>query len=48
MSVVAVLVGGVVFTMALVLGYSWLNSIIFLIGVIISYVPEGLIATVAV
>ena len=40
--------GLIIFIVAMVLGYSWINAIIFLIGVVMSYVPEGLVATVAV
>ncbi|VDO95637.1 unnamed protein product [Soboliphyme baturini] len=40
---------GVTFSMiALILGYSWLDAVIFLIGIIVANVPEGLLATVTV
>ena len=47
-SYIACFTGGIIFILAMVLGYSWLESVMFLIGVVISYVPEGLIATIAV
>lgn len=47
-SFIAIGTGAIIFTIAMVLGYSWLNSVIFLIGVVMSYVPEGLVATIAV
>ena len=34
--------------MAKILGYTWLESVIFLIGIIVANVPEGLLATVTV
>ncbi|BFZ00283.1 hypothetical protein BsWGS_03322 [Bradybaena similaris] len=33
---------------AFILGYSWIKAIVFLIGIIVANVPEGLIATVTV
>lgn len=45
---VAVSLGVVFFIIAFVLGYHWLNAVIFLIGIIVANVPEGLIATVTV
>ena len=47
-SFIAVGTGAIIFAIAMGLGYSWLNSVIFLIGVVMSYVPEGLVATIAV
>ncbi|XP_008321044.1 sodium/potassium-transporting ATPase subunit alpha-3b isoform X1 [Cynoglossus semilaevis] len=45
---VAVFLGITFFVLALVLGYSWLEAVIFLIGIIVANVPEGLLATVTV
>lgn len=45
---VAVSVGVLFFIIAMCMGYSALNSIIFLIGIIVANVPEGLLATVTV
>jgi len=45
---VAVLLGVVFFVLAFVLGYHWLEAVIFLIGIIVANVPEGLLATVTV
>ena len=45
---VAVLLGVVFFILAFVLGYHWLEAVIFLIGIIVANVPEGLLATVTV
>nr|XP_018906490.1 PREDICTED: sodium/potassium-transporting ATPase subunit alpha-like [Bemisia tabaci] len=36
------------FLMAFLLGYHWLEAVIFLIGIIVANVPEGLLATVTV
>ncbi|KAM4702612.1 potassium-transporting ATPase alpha chain 2 [Rhinophrynus dorsalis] len=45
---VAVSIGVLFFIIAMSMGYSALNSIIFLIGIIVANVPEGLLATVTV
>jgi len=45
---VAVFLGVSFFIIAIVLGYHWLDAIIFLIGIIVAVVPEGLLATVTV
>ncbi|XP_073441081.1 potassium-transporting ATPase alpha chain 2 [Dendrobates tinctorius] len=45
---VAVSIGVLFFIIAMCMGYSALNSIIFLIGIIVANVPEGLLATVTV
>uniref|UniRef100_A0A914XQ54 Sodium/potassium-transporting ATPase subunit alpha n=1 Tax=Plectus sambesii TaxID=2011161 RepID=A0A914XQ54_9BILA len=45
---VAVFLGVTFFIIAFVLGYHWLNAVVFLIGIIVANVPEGLIATVTV
>ena len=45
---VAVFLGVVFFIIAFVLGYNWLDAVIFLIGIIVANVPEGLLATVTV
>lgn len=45
---VAVFLGVTFFILALILGYSWLEAVIFLIGIIVANVPEGLLATVTV
>eukprot|EP00731_Ephydatia_muelleri_P011697 Em0006g591a len=47
-SIFAVFIGIVFFVVAFVLGYSWLNAFIFLIGIIVANVPEGLLPTVTV
>merc|ERR1711971_1160270 len=39
---------GVTFIIAFILGYHWLDAVIFLIGIIVANVPEGLLATVTV
>uniref|UniRef100_A0A8D0UGB6 Sodium/potassium-transporting ATPase subunit alpha n=1 Tax=Sus scrofa TaxID=9823 RepID=A0A8D0UGB6_PIG len=43
---VAVFLGVSFFVLSLILGYSWLEAVIFLIGIIVANVPEGLLATV--
>ncbi|CAF3349572.1 unnamed protein product [Rotaria sp. Silwood1] len=45
---VAVFLGVSFFIIAFVLGYPWLEAVIFLIGIIVANVPEGLLATVTV
>ncbi|KAM6948789.1 sodium/potassium-transporting ATPase subunit alpha-2 [Aplochiton taeniatus] len=45
---VAVFLGLSFFILAMCLGYSWLEAVIFLIGIIVANVPEGLLATVTV
>nr|DBA15893.1 TPA: hypothetical protein GDO54_003347 [Pyxicephalus adspersus] len=45
---VAVFLGLTFFILSLILGYSWLEAVIFLIGIIVANVPEGLLATVTV
>ncbi|KAM9111220.1 LOW QUALITY PROTEIN: sodium/potassium-transporting ATPase subunit alpha-4-like [Megaptera novaeangliae] len=45
---VAVFLGVTFFGLSLILGYSWLEAVIFLIGIIVANVPEGLLATVTV
>ncbi|RWS23373.1 Sodium/potassium-transporting ATPase subunit alpha-like protein, partial [Leptotrombidium deliense] len=45
---VAVVLGVSLFIIALCLSYYWLDAVIFLIGIIVANVPEGLLATVTV
>ncbi|XP_035537787.1 sodium/potassium-transporting ATPase subunit alpha-3a [Morone saxatilis] len=45
---VAVFLGVSFFVLSIILGYSWLEAVIFLIGIIVANVPEGLLATVTV
>jgi sodium/potassium-transporting ATPase subunit alpha len=45
---VAVFLGVTFFIIAFALGYHWLDAVIFLIGIIVANVPEGLLATVTV
>nr|CAD7447538.1 unnamed protein product [Timema bartmani] len=45
---VAVFLGVVFFIIAFILGYHWLDAVVFLIGIIVANVPEGLLATVTV
>merc|ERR1719167_302989 len=45
---VAVFLGVTFFFIAFILGYHWLDAVIFLIGIIVANVPEGLLATVTV
>ena len=44
----AVFLGVTFFIIAFILGYHWLDAVIFLIGIIVANVPEGLLATVTV
>ena len=45
---VAIFLGITFFFIAFLLGYHWLDAVIFLIGIIVANVPEGLLATVTV
>merc|ERR1719259_1563514 len=45
---VAVFLGVTFFIIAFILGYYWLDAVIFLIGIIVANVAEGLLATVTV
>ena len=45
---VALFLGLTFFIIAFPLGYQWLDAVIFLIGIIVANVPEGLLATVTV
>ncbi|XP_041115243.1 sodium/potassium-transporting ATPase subunit alpha-1-like isoform X2 [Polyodon spathula] len=45
---VALFLSTTFFILSLILGYSWLEAVIFLIGIIVANVPEGLLATVTV
>merc|ERR1711910_44846 len=45
---VAVFLGVSFFIIAFILGYNWLDAVIFLIGIIVANVPEDLLATVTV
>merc|ERR1711990_64647 len=45
---VAVFLGVSFFIIAIALEYPWLDSVVFLIGIIVANVPEGLLATVTV
>lgn len=45
---VALFLGITFFIIAFPLGYEWLQAVVFLIGIIVANVPEGLLATVTV
>ena len=45
---VAISLGVTFFIIAFIMGYHWLDAVIFLIGIIVANVPEGLLATVTV
>ncbi|CDW54807.1 Na+:K+ ATPase alpha subunit protein [Trichuris trichiura] len=45
---VAVFLGVTFFIISLAMGYYWLDAVVFLIGIIVANVPEGLLATVTV
>ncbi|XP_066895557.1 LOW QUALITY PROTEIN: sodium/potassium-transporting ATPase subunit alpha-4-like [Kogia breviceps] len=42
----AVFLGVTFFGLSVILGYTWLEAVVFLIGIIVANVPEGLLATV--
>ena len=45
---VALFIGIIFFIVALILGYNWLEALVFLMGTIVANVPEGLLSTVTV
>merc|ERR1712226_1260232 len=45
---IAVFLGVTFFFLSLYMGYPWLKAVVFLIGIIVANVPEGLLATVTV
>ena len=45
---VAIFLGVCLFFLSIIIGYRWVDAVIFLIGVIVAVVPEGLLATVTV
>uniref|UniRef100_G1TE72 Sodium/potassium-transporting ATPase subunit alpha n=1 Tax=Oryctolagus cuniculus TaxID=9986 RepID=G1TE72_RABIT len=47
-TMMALFFGVTFFGLSLILGYGWLEAVIFLIGIIVANVPEGLLATVTV
>jgi sodium/potassium-transporting ATPase subunit alpha len=44
----SVTIGFIFFITAFILGYNWLDSMFFLVGIMVANVPEGLLATVIV
>ena len=47
-SAVALVIGLIFFVVAILLGYKWLDALVFLMGTIVANVPEGLLSTVTV
>ncbi|NP_571762.1 sodium/potassium-transporting ATPase subunit alpha-1a.2 [Danio rerio] len=47
-SAVSIFLGVTFFVLSLILGYAWIEAVVFLIGIIVANVPEGLPATVTV
>ncbi len=47
-SAIAIVLGVAFFIIAVAMGYNWIDSVVFLIGIIVANVPEGLLATVTV
>ena len=45
---VALFLGATFFVIGMAIGYNWYTAIIFIIGIIVANVPEGLLATVTV
>lgn len=48
MTGIGVAMGIVFFIISFLVGYFWIDSILFLIGVVVSCVPEGLLAIVTI
>ncbi|XP_050685927.1 sodium/potassium-transporting ATPase subunit alpha-like isoform X2 [Eriocheir sinensis] len=47
-TVVSVVQGVALLIMAMVMGYAWLDAFVFLVGIFVANIPEGLLVTVAV
>uniref|UniRef100_A0A915P5K8 Cation-transporting P-type ATPase C-terminal domain-containing protein n=1 Tax=Meloidogyne floridensis TaxID=298350 RepID=A0A915P5K8_9BILA len=47
-TIIAVTIGIIFSAIAIFLGYTWIQGVIFLIGIIVANVPEGILATVTV
>lgn len=47
-TIVATFIGVIFFITAVILGYNWVDALVFFIGTIVANVPEGLLATVTV
>jgi magnesium-transporting ATPase (P-type) len=47
-TVIALVIGVTFFIISFILGFYWLDAVIFLIGIIVANVPEGLLCTVTV
>ncbi len=47
-TVLALAIGIFLFVLALIIGYKWLDAVIFFIGIVVANVPEGLLPTVTV
>lgn len=47
-SIAALIIGFIFFFISLFYGYFWLDSVIFLISILVAKVPEGLLATITV
>ena len=47
-TLIAVVLGVLFFIIALLMGYSWDKAVVFLIGIIVANVPEGLLVTVTI
>lgn len=47
-SIAALIIGILFFFISLFYGYFWLDSVIFLISILVAKVPEGLLATITV
>jgi len=47
-SAIAISIGVIFFIIAIVMGYEWIEAVIFFIGIIVANVPEGLLITVTV
>ncbi len=44
----ALIAGVLLFSLALAIGYGWLDAVVFFIGIVVANVPEGLLPTVTV
>ncbi|XP_063842469.1 sodium/potassium-transporting ATPase subunit alpha-like isoform X2 [Scylla paramamosain] len=47
-TIISIMQGFILLALALLMGYGWLEAIIYLVGIIVANVPEGLLVTVSV
>lgn len=48
MATIAVIIGAIFFIAGFIIGYQVITNLIFAVGIIVGFVPEGLLATVTI